>query len=493
MPKKFRAKFAGNGAENTGKLVNSPSGNGLLNKTPKRDNIVPSVSDSDMADMGFLRNLGDDLVETDAMCDVDEDGVENKPQGVKKPGNGKPEDGYYSKVGHNHKKSIAESKNKNTGSLTMEQLFESYVDENDVVDHEGFADYSTQNDYEVPSEEDTVDLMKANQSFIFTPTSDGKYTKTEVSTSGNDMGGSIDGVGVDDVGMDDLPEMPSTQTLGVGDSDISTDDMPTDDIDMSPTSTMSYGGDDEEFDDEEFDDEDEDYDGEDYDGEEFDDDDEAIEDDYVEESLTTASIADVPSMVPKTRKKKVQKAGNPNKAVKGMKNHGETLKRKLKNDDVSESFKLPVSIAKNVSAIVEHVDKQFAKIPSFKKYNKIYNVVVENDGKYFETKSTRSITEAATDAEEISVIGKGNTTIKVKLFEGKKNVGMFLVDMPKLNNRKPQILKEGVIFRFPSIAKRISEQYIGENIVHTIKRHPYGVIIKGDIDAIFESFGNDFK
>jgi hypothetical protein len=523
MPKKFRAKFAGNGAELTGKYVDSPVGKGVLSSSTKKMSKIQSTSDSDMEDLGLLNKLGDDLEESDFMCDVDENGVENKPQGVKKPGSGKPDDGYYGRVSHNHKNSISESR-RSRSSLTMEELFESYIEENDVVDHEGFANYSTQHDYEEPSEEDTVDLMKVNKSFMFTPTADGKYIKTEIDSG--EVSGAVDqGGSLSDIGVEDLPDM--------GDDGV--------EVDVK----MSYGDD---YDDSDYDD---DYDDEDGDYEDADEDDEYVADEYVEEmdgeggmneeyveegggsdldstvyekygppgtkinraqadeiasmyedpmdapvtgqgdsfvieSLTTASIVDTPSMIPKKRKKKVSKAGNPSKAVNGMKNHGEALDRKLKNDDVSESFKLPISIAKNVKAIVEHVDKQFSKIGSYKNCDKVFNVVVETKNKSFESKKTRSIVEAATDAEEIAVIGNGKVSIKVNVFEGKKNIGMMLIDLPKLCERKPHVVKEGVIFRFPSIAKRLSEVCVEEGVVHRITKHPYGVVIKGDVEKLFE-------
>jgi hypothetical protein len=286
-----------------------------------------------------------------------------------------------------------------------------------------------------------------------------------------------------EVGAEDLPPVATNTQSTSMTPDVEVSDMPGYDAESNEDDYE------DDYEDDGYDYEDED--GDDYEDEELDEEEDVEE--YVEESLTTSAIADAPSMVPKTRKKKVQKAGNPNGAVKGMKNHGETLKRKLKNDDVSESFKLPANIAKNVKAIVEHVNKQFVKMPSFNKYKRSYNVVVENNGKMFETKTTRYIAEAAADAEEISVIGKGNASIKVNLFEGNKNVGMFFVEMPRLSPRKPQILKEGAIFRFPSIARAISEQCIGSKIVHSIKKHPYGVVIKGDVGAIYESLNGIIK
>jgi hypothetical protein len=481
MPKKFRAKFAGNGVQIDGKPVDSPKGTGLLNKTPKADNVVPSVSCCDMEDLGLLNNLGDDMVPTNTLDDDSGEVVGEQPS------RSAPSDGYYTKQSHNHKNSIAES---TTGDLTMEQLFESYVEENDEVDHAGFADYSTQNDYEVPSEEDTLDLMKANQSFIFTPTGDGKYTKTVV--SGGDTvapaaaapasSGSFDNIGIDDVSVDDLPPPPSQSAGGGMSSDLSVtvSDMPGADGD-----DYGYGEDeDDEIGTEEVEEEySEDGDCDQSGG--YDNNDDC--DESVEESLTTAGIASAPSMSPKIKKGKVQKAGNAATAVKGLKNHGKTLDRKIKNDTVSESFKLPAQIAKNVAAIIEHVEKQFAKIPSYKKMDRSFNVVVESNGKYLKTGSTKFIIEAAADAEEIAVIGKGNAFIEVNLFEGKRHSGMFLVEMPKLNDRKPHLVKEGVILRFPSIAKRISKQFIGESVVHSIKNHPYGVIIKGDVEKIADS------
>lgn len=161
------------------------------------------------------------------------------------------------------------------------------------------------------------------------------------------------------------------------------------------------------------------------------------------------------------------------------------MKHKLENDDnVAESFKLPASIAVNVNKIMEHVNKQIAKFPNGRKFTPQYRTVVELNGKQGRTQSTSILAEAAVDAEELAVIGKGNVALEVMLFEGKEQKGMFIVELPKLANRKPAMVAEGLLFRFPSIAKRVSETVIGESVVHKVVAHPFGALIKGDIEKL---------
>ena len=76
--------------------VEAPPGQGVADKNPKKDSTGKVSSD--------MKNHGDAFgashSETVAMCDVDENGVETKPQGSHESSVGDPTDGYQSKVGH---------------------------------------------------------------------------------------------------------------------------------------------------------------------------------------------------------------------------------------------------------------------------------------------------------------------------------------------------------------------------------------------------------
>lgn len=91
----------------------SPSGDGVAEKTPKKERV--GSYETDTKEMG--KPFPGKHKETAAMCDVDEDGVEHKPQGGHKSSVGEPNDGYTEKVGHNWP-----DKPKNSGSGVAEPL-----------------------------------------------------------------------------------------------------------------------------------------------------------------------------------------------------------------------------------------------------------------------------------------------------------------------------------------------------------------------------------
>ena len=168
-----------------------------------------------------------------------------------------------------------------------------------------------------------------------------------------------------------------------------------------------------------------------------------------------------------------------------MKDHGDPLKHKFENDDnVAEGVKLPAAVAKNVKKIMEHVQKQIAKFPNGRKMVPSYRTVIELNGKQKRTGTTYYLAEAAADAEELAVLGKGNVCLEVMLSESKQQKGMFIVEMPTLTDRKPAIVAEGAIFRFPSVARKVSEQFIGESVTHSVVDHPFGALIKGDVEKL---------
>lgn len=75
----------------------SPTGDGVAEKGVKNDTV--GKYDTELSDMG--KEWPRDHKDTAAMCDVDEDGVEHKPQGGHESTHGEPTDGHTKKLGHN--------------------------------------------------------------------------------------------------------------------------------------------------------------------------------------------------------------------------------------------------------------------------------------------------------------------------------------------------------------------------------------------------------
>lgn len=75
----------------------SPSGDGVAKRKPKQDRVGAYDTDTTEAGKPFPGKHKD----TAAMCDVDEDGVEGKPQGGHESKHGDPTDGHQTKLSHN--------------------------------------------------------------------------------------------------------------------------------------------------------------------------------------------------------------------------------------------------------------------------------------------------------------------------------------------------------------------------------------------------------
>jgi len=513
MAKKFKPKFAGHGVQIDGPPVNEPTGKGLLNKQPEQDTTVGSQSDKDMVDHNLLNGLGDDLIESDAMCDVDDNGVENKPQGVKVPGHAKPTDGFTKKLSHNHENSIAEAiaemmdggavavketECTEEGELTMEELFESYLEESgETASYEEFAGHCGAQGYETPGLDDTQEMMNDHQGYIFTPVGNGLYRKEAVPQ---------------EVGIGDLPgvqEIPPSPQVGATVPPAPSAPMGMDDeetLEVMPESADSGSFNNHHPEADEFNGKEKRVEhhsgvsrGNDFktgapklsldysDGEGMEVSRSKGRSTVEESSVTTGQLSAPPSTKPNIKKGTVKKAGDATKAVKGMKDLGDPMKHKFENDDnLAEGVKLPKAIAANVTKIMEHVNKQLAKFPNGRKLTPSFQAVVDLNGKQGRTHKTRVLAEAAVDAEELAVIGKGNVFMEVMLSEGKVQKGMFVVELPKLADRKPAVVAEGILFRFPSIAKRFAATMIGESVTHTVSEHAFGAIIKGDVEQLIK-------
>ena len=79
-----------------GPAMDSPSGQGVANKSAKQETVGQYDTNTKSHGEAWPRQHN----ETAAMCDVDENGVEGKPQGGHVSSSGKPDDGHQSAVGH---------------------------------------------------------------------------------------------------------------------------------------------------------------------------------------------------------------------------------------------------------------------------------------------------------------------------------------------------------------------------------------------------------
>lgn len=536
MAKKFRPKFAGGGVKFEG-VMNSPTGSGLAKRSMGHDNTVSSQSDSDLEDLGMNNDLVNKLIETDAMCDVDENGVENKPQGVKTPGHSQAKDGYTKPLSSNLSNGIAESTeesvdeefkegaplptvdyndgegmevsnagghslNEEEGEMTLEEAFEQYANNQDEINYNSFSQHCGELGYECPTAQDMDDVMANDPYNMYEQNEVGGYYRVPIMLS---------------ISVDDLPSsnksMPDeAPNISFGPEDVDVDS----DMDSDSDSDEENDSDEEIV---------QDMASEEQHPEMAQECDESV----TESSVTTAQIAAPPSVKPMIKKGKemksgnaasavkglknhgenmnrsvenasdkageklksssADKTGNAASAVKGLKNHGESLKRDMKNDDSSnilkeskDGFILPDSIKKNVLKIIKTVNEAVEKVPSSSRCKLEYKVIVESkiDNKKAATKKTVNLTEAAADAEELAVIGEANTKIEVSLLENNEQIGAILVQMPKLNTRQPAINESGMLFRFKSLAERYAAVTITES-AYQVKDHPYGALVKTEI------------
>lgn len=94
----WEPKFAGGGDYNPNDYqMPSPTGNGVADRKPKKDKVGQYDTDTSQHGEAWPRKHND----TAAMCDVDENGVENKPQGSHESTHGEPTDGHQTELGHN--------------------------------------------------------------------------------------------------------------------------------------------------------------------------------------------------------------------------------------------------------------------------------------------------------------------------------------------------------------------------------------------------------
>lgn len=195
--------------------------------------------------------------ETAAMCDVEESGVEDKPQGVHQSSVGDPLDGCCDEVGHNwpdqpkHKGGgVAEPAEGNRwtdggtlhgsqmewspskiGSLmgedaNLQNLFDSYARTTSTVDLDGFSALCEAHGYDVLLDESSLlGLMERNRDFVFyeAEDADGSYFTKEPASAedmpsvGSDEGledGSVSSLDDEEMELDqDMESEPHTVTI----------------------------------------------------------------------------------------------------------------------------------------------------------------------------------------------------------------------------------------------------------------------------------------
>ena len=193
--------------------VASPKGNGVQNASVKQ------AKGGDWT----LKNHGDAFGashnETPAMCDVEENGVENKPQGDHESSVGDPDDGHQTEVGHDwpnqpkHKGGSAEpvsgTRYNNGGTLggvkegwtpseisslmeddiNIQDLFNAYAQNVDMVCVEDFQKVCNANGYTTRlTDNNIVSLMKLNEEFLFYHGEDANGSYWQVTPTANKKG-----------------------------------------------------------------------------------------------------------------------------------------------------------------------------------------------------------------------------------------------------------------------------------------------------------------
>ncbi len=176
--------------------MKKPSGNGLADKHPTQEKL--GHYDTEMIDGG--EPFGAEHNETAAMCDVEESGVEDKPQGVHKSTVGKPTDGHTKELGHNwpnqpkHKGGgVAEPVSGNRYSdggvlgansqmewspekignllgedVNLQRLFDSYARNQEQIDLNGFLALCEAHGVDaVLDESSLMTLMHNNREYVF--------------------------------------------------------------------------------------------------------------------------------------------------------------------------------------------------------------------------------------------------------------------------------------------------------------------------------------
>lgn len=172
--------------------IASPKGKGVQSSTPKQT----KGEDNKLKNHGDAFGAGHN--ETPAMCDVDENGVENKPQGDHESSVGDPDDGHQTEVGHDwpdqpkHKGGSAEpvtgTRYNNGGTLgsvkegwtpanisslmdediNIQDLFNAYAQNVNVVCVEDFQKVCNANGYATRlTDNNLLSLIKLNEEFLF--------------------------------------------------------------------------------------------------------------------------------------------------------------------------------------------------------------------------------------------------------------------------------------------------------------------------------------
>jgi len=179
-----------------GPAMDSPSGQGVANKSAKQETVGQYDTNTKSHGEAWPRQHN----ETAAMCDVDENGVENDPQGVHVSSSGKPDDGHQSAVGHDwpaepkssggaheaaggaghmsggHSSDVSESawtpelfgKMMSEDDMNLQTLFDSYAKDVTLVCLEDFKTLCSVHGSDVVLDHRSLEnLMEANQDFIF--------------------------------------------------------------------------------------------------------------------------------------------------------------------------------------------------------------------------------------------------------------------------------------------------------------------------------------
>jgi len=142
--------------------IGKPDGDGVADQLPTDDSDCCDKLDDHGDPVGAEHN------ETAAMCDVDENGVENKPQGVHNSKPAKPDDGHTKPVVNSESWSPETVSQLLGADFNLQSLFNEYAKSVQIVCLEDFQVVCNNNGCETAIDYDSfIKLMEHNEDYIF--------------------------------------------------------------------------------------------------------------------------------------------------------------------------------------------------------------------------------------------------------------------------------------------------------------------------------------
>lgn len=516
--------------------MHSPEGKGVADRTPSQEKT--GKRKTELTDMG--KEFPGKHHETAAMCDVDENGVENEPQGVHVSKHADAEDGHSKALGHDWPK---EPKNHGGASepfkewtvsnigkviggdtVNVQALFNQYAKAVDYVCLEEFDEIVKANGSDVVLDEASLEsLMAANKDYMFYERSDasGRYwlpineafegEEDEESEEHEEHEEDEEGHGEEhEEGESHEEEHAEHMFGGEEDEEHEFDEMDDEeeeecdeepcDEDDYPNIGMSHDVEDHEFDEIGSEEEEpvlnininintEGEVGVDHEEMPINEMPRHGEDEEDHEGMATESA--------KMRGRRLNEASRVCKNTKMVK-VGDAWKRKPKNKS-GETPVMPnppakltgkTAVESNVKKLAMYVKNSIlesARTLPHQKYGLTFTVVV-TEGKGMKKKKCRTkkcdqFSEALCNAEElIQIHGKDNVGMEASFTNGKGQVILTrAIPMIAISSRTPIMAEGKVLFRFNKHAEAFASRLVSEGITCTVNKHNWGAAVKAPI------------